>query len=108
MSQFESANFAGLRARSFDDLSEDRYALADGVPFAYPKLMEFEISNVCNLECTMCTGFFSSSIRHNREHLPPIKTPYDDAFVRQLEPFVPHLKAARFLGGEPFLIRTYY
>jgi hypothetical protein len=55
----------------------------------------------------MCTGFFSSSIRRNRERLPPVKNPYDDAFVSQLEPFIPHLEAARFLGGEPFLIRIY-
>jgi MoaA/NifB/PqqE/SkfB family radical SAM enzyme len=107
LSQFTSANFSGLRARSFDDLAE-QYECVDGVPFAFPKLMEFEISNSCNLECTMCTGFFSSSIRHNRERLPPLVNPYDEAFVRQLEAFVPHLRAARFLGGEPFLVRTYY
>jgi MoaA/NifB/PqqE/SkfB family radical SAM enzyme len=107
MSQFASGNFSGLRARSFDYLAE-AYDRVEGTPFAFPKVMEFEISNACNLECTMCTGFFSSSIRHNREKLPPLKNPYDDAFVAQLEPFVPHLRAARFLGGEPFLVRTYY
>jgi MoaA/NifB/PqqE/SkfB family radical SAM enzyme len=108
LSQFWSANFSGLRARSFDHLSDARYTGDDGRLLALPKLMEFEISNVCNLECTMCTGFFSSSIRHNREKLPPLKNPYDDCFVRQLEAFIPHLKEARFLGGEPFLVRTYY
>jgi hypothetical protein len=56
----------------------------------------------------MCSGFFSSSIRHNREHLPPLRSPYDEEFVRQLEPFIPHLRDARFLGGEPFLIGIYY
>lgn len=108
LSQFQSSNFSGLRARSFDHLAEAEYR-DDGVKLlSYPKLMEFEISNVCNLECTMCTGFFSSSIRHNREHLPPLKSPYDDAFVKSLDNYIPHLREARFLGGEPFLIRTYY
>ena len=70
--------------------------------------MEFETSNVCNLECTMCKGYYSSAIRKNREHLPPLENPYDDKFVRQLEPYIPHLTEAHFLGGEPFLIESYY
>lgn len=108
LSQFWSANFSGLRARSFDHLSDANYTGEGGQLLSFPKLMEFEISNICNLECSMCTGFFSSSIRHNREKLPPLKSPYDDAFVRQLEAFIPHLREARFLGGEPFLVRSYY
>jgi MoaA/NifB/PqqE/SkfB family radical SAM enzyme len=108
LSQFWSSNFAGLRARSFDHLAERKYREDGDRLLVFPKLMEFEISNVCNLECTMCDGTFSSSIRHNREKLPPLKSPYDESFVRQLEPFIPHLREARFLGGEPFLIRTYY
>ncbi|OPZ97176.1 MAG: molybdenum cofactor biosynthesis protein A [Bacteroidetes bacterium ADurb.Bin408] len=34
--------------------------------------------------------------------------PYDDTFVKQLEPFIPHLSEAKFYGGEPFLINIYY
>jgi hypothetical protein len=56
----------------------------------------------------MCNGYFSSSIRKNRDHLPPLENPYDDDFVRQLVSYIPHLTDARFLGGEPFLIGTYY
>ncbi|TAE58734.1 MAG: hypothetical protein EAZ89_03085, partial [Bacteroidetes bacterium] len=26
-----------------------------------PTTLHFELSNICNLECTMCSGFFSSS-----------------------------------------------
>ncbi len=74
----------------------------------YPSQMEFELSNICNLECVMCKGELSSTIRKNREQLPAIQTPYDDAFVDQLEEFIPHLKEAKFLGGEPFLIETYF
>jgi MoaA/NifB/PqqE/SkfB family radical SAM enzyme len=105
--QLESRNFEGLRARFYDRFAGDHGAgVFDDVP-PFPKVMEFELSNVCNLECAMCSGFFSSSIRRNRERLPPVQNPYDDTFVSQLEPFIPHLEAARFLGGEPFLIRIY-
>lgn len=75
---------------------------------AWPKVFEFEISNLCNLECIMCNGYFSSAIRKNREKLPKLHSPYDDNFVEQLKPFLPHLTDAKFLGGEPFLIDLYY
>ena len=106
--QLLSRNFGGLRARSFDYVASAKYPEKDGRFVPKPQMMEFEISNVCNLECTMCNGFFSSSIRRHRERLPALKSPYDMAFVEQLEPFIPHLSQAKFLGGEPFLIRTYY
>lgn len=70
--------------------------------------MEFELSNKCNLECVMCKGELSSTIRKNREKLPPMVTPYDARFVDQLEEFISHLEEAKFLGGEPFLIDLYY
>jgi molybdenum cofactor biosynthesis enzyme MoaA len=70
--------------------------------------MEFEISNVCNLECTMCNGDFSSAIRKHREGLPQPPRPFDGRFVEQLEPYIPHLTEAKFLGGEPFLNHLYY
>jgi MoaA/NifB/PqqE/SkfB family radical SAM enzyme len=74
----------------------------------YPSKMEFELSNICNLECIMCGGQWSSSIRAHREKMPPIKFPYDDKFVKELEEFIPHLECATFVGGEPFLIPIYY
>ena len=106
--QFGSKNFGGLRAQFYDVLAEEAYPEEGGRFIPMPKVMEFEISNVCNLECTMCYGYFSSSIRKNREHLPPLKSPYNGAFVEQLKAFIPHLTEARFLGGEPFLIKTHY
>ncbi len=106
--QFQSKNFGGLRAQSYDFLADRKYPEREGRLIAMPKVFEFEISNVCNLECVMCSGHFSSSIRKNREKQPPLNSPYDEAFVKQLEAFVPHLVEARFLGGEPFLINIYY
>jgi MoaA/NifB/PqqE/SkfB family radical SAM enzyme len=121
--QLESKNFFGTHARHYDPYADAPEKEESKSPFSflkpainntknrplkYPKVLEFELSNTCNLECVMCTGYFSSSIRKNREKLPPIPLVYDDAFVKQLEEFIPHLTDAKFLGGEPFLIDIYY
>jgi len=75
----------------------------------YPKMMEFLLSNTCNLECVMCTGELSSSIRQNRDKLPPLQNPYDTAFLEQLKPFIPHLEETRFSSsGEAFAIDMNY
>ena len=84
-------------------LYDHPYELTD-----YPAVMEFELSNRCNLECVMCKGDLSSTIRKNRERRPPLEDPYDEAFIDQLDEFIPYLKEAKFLGGEPFLIEKYY
>ncbi len=70
--------------------------------------IEFEISNICNLECIMCSGELSSCIRKNKEQLPPIPSYYHDDFVYQLRPLWKDIKRATFAGGEPFLISLYY
>ena len=99
-SQIDAGNYSGVMAKSFDHLSN---------PVSkYPRAMSFELSNLCNLECTMCNGDFSSLIRQNREKKTPLSTPYDDAFAAQLEDYIPYLIKANFYGGEPFLISLYY
>ncbi len=116
--QLAAGNVAGFHARQFDQnarslrssglMSRLQSFLNPSTNKHYPVQLEFELSNKCNLECAMCSGFFSSSIRANREHLPALPQIYDAAFVEQLTPFIPHLKRAKFLGGEPFLIDIYY
>lgn len=97
----EKEKFTGLKPQSFD-----KYA--DYKEHRYPRVMEFEISNKCNLECIMCNGNTSSAIRQNKDKLPPLAMPYDDKFVEQMREFIPHLKEAKFFGGEPFLIHSYF
>lgn len=80
----------------------DRYPVANAEP-EYPAQMDFSIGNVCNLECQMCNGEWSSLIRKRREKLPPLPRVYGDAFFDELFEFLPHLRAARFYGGEPLL-----
>jgi MoaA/NifB/PqqE/SkfB family radical SAM enzyme len=92
-------NFVNVLSKAYD---------LDELHPEYPSIMEFELSNRCNLGCTMCNGLLSSTIRRDREHLPPLVSPYGEKFVEDLRPFIPHLKEARFNGGEPFLIKLYY
>ena len=105
--QLESGNFSGMRATGYDAYAQKENGLAQNQDLK-PRVFEFELSNTCNLECIMCNGHFSSSIRKNREQLPPKENPYNADFVTQLEAFMPDLEAAKFLGGEPFLIDMYY
>lgn len=88
--------------RNFDQFRIDEAGLQ------WPKRMEFSISNACNLECVMCNGTFSSSIRARREHQPPIEKVYSPEFIESLRKYFPHLEKAKFLGGEPFLVTEYF
>lgn len=94
-----AGNYNALPAKNFDDLPQKSAS--------YPSKIDFELSNECNLECIMCRGEFSSSIRRNREKLPPIASVYDAEFVQQLEEFIPYIHHSHFLGGEPFMIPIY-
>jgi MoaA/NifB/PqqE/SkfB family radical SAM enzyme len=85
----------------------DRFPVKTAVP-EWPQRMEFSISNACNLECIMCNGNLSSSIRARREHLPPRPMVYPASFFESLRKYLPHLQRAKFLGGEPFLVTEYY
>ena len=96
---FDAGNFRGMPANVYDNHTHVG---------TYPKRMEFELSNTCNLECIMCSGELSSSIRERRDKKPPIPSPYDDAFLKQLDEYIPYLQTAQFLGGEPFLIPIYF
>lgn len=69
----------------------------------WPVQLELSISQTCNLQCVMCNSEWSSSIRVQREGLPPLPKVYDDAFFEDLREFLPHLQRIKFLGGEPFL-----
>jgi len=96
----DSGAHFGVASRTYDSF----LPIKDG----YPTIMEFFLDLTCNLECIMCTGEYSSSIRKNREHLPPHKNIYGNAFLEELDEFIPYLKKASFVGGEPFLIDYYY
>ena len=82
----------------------DRHPVLAASP-RWPVQMEFSMTNSCNLQCVMCNGDWSSSIRAHREQRPPLPVVYHDAFFDELAEFLPHLEQVNFLGGEPFLGR---
>lgn len=94
-----SKNYVTPLAKAYDNDYPDQ---------VYPVMMELELANTCNLECIMCNGKLSSSVRRNREKLDLRPIPYDETFVNQLDEFLPHLYEARFNGGEPFLNDIYF
>ena len=114
--QLESANYAGFKAKLYDQYASGISHQANSFlkkilgsqKLEMPKVMEFELENTCNLECIMCNGDFSSSIRKNREKRPALQSPYNKGFVDQLVEFMPSLTDMKFLGGEPFMIDIYY
>jgi molybdenum cofactor biosynthesis enzyme MoaA len=114
--QIESRDFGGSHAvfysqyaRITSDVRESWGMHRDGDPerAPLPLRLEFNIHNSCNLQCVMCHGLASSSIRTHREGLPSMANPYDEAFVDQLEPFLPYVVEADFMGGEPMMIPVY-
>ena len=76
-------NFTGSRAMAFDKYLHNSNKNISNL-INYPRIMEFELANTCNLECSMCNGNFSSTIRKNRERKPPLLSPYDKEFLNQL------------------------
>ena len=91
----------GNDSPSFPTLFEE-FPVPSSAP-EWPAMIEFAGSNTCNFECIMCYGELSSSIRTHRDGLPPLPKYYSERFFEELREFLPHLKRAKFLGGEPFL-----
>ncbi len=84
---------------------EDR--MRNVMSISYPKIIEFEISNLCNMECPMCVGYLSSKHAMNRDkHIDWGTNIFDndenlDHLIEEFKEFIPHLEEIRFVGGEP-------
>ena len=98
--QIDHGGTQAMFARQFDHLGP-----VDDTD--WPRQIEFALSNRCNLQCIMCSGDFSSTIRARREQRPALPQVYDNAFFDQLWPFLERTMHTRFLGGEPFLVPEY-
>ncbi|NVK63122.1 MAG: twitch domain-containing radical SAM protein [Flavobacteriales bacterium] len=99
------ANFYSQQAKHFAVKRAQENVSGESINF--PMKLEFNIHNNCNLQCVMCHGLASSSIRLHREGLPAMPNPYDETFVEQLKPFLPYVVETDFMGGEPFMIGAY-
>lgn len=85
----------------------DQFGYSGGPAPEWPSILTFSLHNTCNLQCVMCGGDESSTIRSRRDHLPPLPHVYDDRFFEELVPFLEHCDFADFIGGEPFLVREH-
>jgi len=74
----------------------------------YPVIMEFELSNKCNLSCIMCDANLSSSIERKETGTVTGNMHYKQRFFDELREFIPYLQLAEFTGGDPFMIDEYY
>jgi molybdenum cofactor biosynthesis enzyme MoaA len=99
--QLKSKNYKAFEGRIYDSVLPVKNS-------DFPLEMTFELSNTCNLECIMCNGTYSSSIRKNRDGLPPLPEVYDEHFIDSIKAALNQLKVVRLIGGEPFLIPQYY
>jgi MoaA/NifB/PqqE/SkfB family radical SAM enzyme len=113
----EEKNFASVQVNKFDYLVNSDWLkhnkLINNLDISnseniLPRSIGLHLSNVCNLECIMCGGAWSSQVRKNREKLPPLPYPYDEKFFNELKSFLPFLFKIDFLGGEPFLLNDYF
>jgi len=84
-------------------------------PDSWPKVFEFEISNLCNMACVMCMGELSSKhmLGRDKDLKKYDQNTFDDdenleQLLIELEEFIPHLHTIRFTGGEPFAHKGFY
>ncbi|MBI5539231.1 MAG: radical SAM protein [Bacteroidia bacterium] len=94
-------NYSLLKSIDYDFFGTDK-------SLKYPEKLEFELSNTCNLNCIMCSGEFSSTVRKQRENQINYPDSYGESFLTQIIPYLLHAKRATFSGGETFLIELYY
>lgn len=99
------------------DISNGRYFQSGCIKYDYLSefgksndivSLEFQTDNICNLQCIMCSGEYSSEVRKNREKGKAYISPYDDNFIKQIKPLLEEAKFLNFTGGEPFLNKNYY
>jgi len=94
----ENNNYQSVAAQQYDF-----YNSKDSMP----TFLIFELSNKCNLNCIMCNivdKIDNANIGSDNFE----KEPYTETFVNDLKKYIPYLKKAKFLGGEPFFIPVYY
>jgi len=73
-------------------------------PDAGPVRLELAPSNACNLQCTMCNGDWSSSIRLHREKRPALPRLFGDRQLAEVQALADGLDELHLFGGEPLLM----
>jgi MoaA/NifB/PqqE/SkfB family radical SAM enzyme len=93
-----------LRSGNYQGIGALNYDLHPFRETDYPRLLDFELSNSCNLACTMCSALNSSVIAGQGGEVDV----YSEDFIDQLKPLLNRVEQLRFSGGEPFLTESCY
>ncbi|MBX3285728.1 MAG: radical SAM protein [Actinobacteria bacterium] len=99
----EHCEWAGRRGREVTyatRFDRDRVPVDDGGPTR----LELAPSNSCNLQCAMCNGDWSSSIRLHREGRPALPRVFGDRQLAEVAELAPGLDEIHLFGGEPLLM----
>lgn len=99
----EHCEWAGRRGREVTyatRFDRDRLPADD----AGPTRLELAPSNSCNLQCSMCNGDWSSSIRLHREGRPALPRLFGDRQLAEVADLAPGLDEIHLFGGEPLLM----
>lgn len=99
-SRLKSKEFSLIPIRQFDDFKVRR------IGHNNLQTLQLAISNRCNLKCPMCNEMFSS--QYDQSDTFDSDNIYNEAFINELNEYIPHLNELICLGGEPFLINEYY
>lgn len=97
-----------LEQKAFGSLLINKYDHYSFSRSSYPRIIEFELSNKCNLSCIMCDSNLSSRIEKTECNNISGNQFYGEKFFEDLEEFIPHLHLAEFTGGDPLIIDEYY
>lgn len=98
---------AVIVSKNYSSFPGLKYDLHSNNEATFPTQMSFELSDLCNYACIMCSEDYSTAIKKNK-NIPIQKNKIPLDFIDQLDEFLPHLKIATFIGGEPMLIKIYY
>lgn len=93
----ENKEFSIIPSIDFDKLSDQ----------PVPSRLDLNLSISCNLECIMCNEWSSSSIRKSKK-LQPVPEIFDDVFLLQVDELIPYLEKMFYIGGEPFVINSFF
>ncbi len=97
-----------LEQKAFGSLLINKYDHYSFSRSSYPRIIEFELSNKCNLSCIMCDSNLSSGIEKAECNNISGNQFYGEKFFEDLEEIIPHLHLAEFTGGDPLIIGEYY
>lgn len=106
--QSHNKNWANVRSLDQNSTGEiDEYK---------PTYLDIRLSNICNLKCRMCSGYFSSAIAQENNELFGNKKNLDSSLrlaqrklaFEEILKYLPYCEKIYFAGGEPLLSMEHY